>query len=280
MALPEARRGYPSYRRAGYTPARPVEPRFAESRGFRVAYDDVGMGPVVLLIHGVTLSGGDWWEVGAVDQLVAAGYRVLVADPLGHGQSDSPVDPADYRLPDVALDMAAVIDAARAERVVAWGYSRGALLATALAVEVPERLAALVVGGSGGMQRVPSPELADWMRGLLGGDWQAFWDGPIGAGYTPDDRRYAEAVMSPAALGAAFAGRRLFRYDLRLDAVGCPVLLYQGGEDSPDDAQATAVGLRTVPRLLPGLDHDGAIIAAGDVWSIVAPFLREVTGAR
>jgi pimeloyl-ACP methyl ester carboxylesterase len=278
MSLPDGRRGYPSYRRDGIVPDRPVEPRYAVSRGHRIAYDDVGDGPPIVLLHGVTLSGGDWWETGAVDLLLDAGHRALVVDPLGHGQSDAPHDRETYRYPDVALDVLPVLDAAGVDSATLWGYSRGALLATALAAERPERVSALVVGGAARMEAMPPTELADYQRGMLDGDWNAFWGSALGAEYTPEDRRYAESAFDVGAIAAAMVSRRLFPYPLRLLAVACPVLLYGGSEDDPESAAATAAGLGTNAVVLPGLDHNTAVIEAGRVWTVVRPFLSQVAG--
>ena len=49
MTLPERRRGFPTYRGpSGAEPARP-DAKQAESRGFRISYDDVGAGPPIVL---------------------------------------------------------------------------------------------------------------------------------------------------------------------------------------------------------------------------------------
>jgi pimeloyl-ACP methyl ester carboxylesterase len=271
--LAEARRGYPGYRQTPSGPGRPAEPRFARSRGFAIAYDDVGAGPPVVLLHGVTLSGGDWWETGYVDRLLAAGRRVLVVDPLGHGQSDAPADPTAYRYPEVALDVAAVMNAAGVDRAAVWGYSRGAVLAVSLAVEVPARVERLVLGGAGGIEHGPPPQLQDFHRGMLEGDWEAFWATPTGAGYADADRRYAEANFSIAAFGAAMASRRVFPYELRLDEITCPVLFYGGTEDDAGAAAATATVLGTELALVQDRDHDGAIWDVDAVWAHVEPFL-------
>lgn len=272
--LPEARRGYPSYPVQGHGPDRPRKPRYALSRGYRIAYDDVGDGPPVVLVHGVTLSGGDWWDSGAVSLLLAGGYRVLVVDPLAHGQSARPHDPAAYPLPEIALDVIAPLDAAGIERAAFWGYSRGATLVTVCAIEAPDRVERLIVGGAGGMEAPPSREPAEWHLRLLGGDWQAYWETPPGAGYTPDERAYAERALDPRALAAAWIGRRRSGYELRLAGVRCPTLLYGGSDDDLNDSIATAVLLGTTARVLPGLDHGTAIVEAGLVWDIVEPFLR------
>ena len=137
MTLPESRRGFGTYRSAsGVEPTR-VAARKVTSRGFGISYDDVGEGPTIILISGFSQSGGDWWELGYVDRLVALGRRVLVVDPLGHGTSDRPHDPSAYKWPGVALDIVATMDAAGIADATLWGFSRGAALAASATIETP-----------------------------------------------------------------------------------------------------------------------------------------------
>src|SRR5262249_53103147 len=166
------------------------------------------------------------------------------------------------------------MDLGGVERAVVWGYSRGAVLAACLAIEAPDRVEALVVGGSSGMEQSPPTELPEWLTRMMGGDWPAFWDTPVGSSYAKAQRSHAEVVFDPGALAAAMASRRLYPYALRLSAVRCPVRLYEGGDDGdPEEVAATAAGLGTSPRVLQGLDHDTASIESGRVWEIVRPFL-------
>jgi pimeloyl-ACP methyl ester carboxylesterase len=146
LTLPEIRRGFPTYRSAsGEEPAR-VAARKVDSRGLGISYDDVGEGPTIVLISGFSQSGGDWWELGYVDRLVALGRRVLVVDPLGHGSSDRPHDPSAYKWPGVALDIVATMDAAGVAEATLWGFSRGAALAASATIETPARVVGLVLG--------------------------------------------------------------------------------------------------------------------------------------
>ena len=272
----EARRGYPSYR-SEPGPDR-VEPREARSRGFRISYDDVGQGAAIVLVHGFTLSGGDWWETGYVERLVGLGRRVLVVDPLGHGQSDRPHDPADYRWPDVALDIMSAMDAAGVERATLWGYSRGAAIVATAAADVPTRIEALILGGAGDLTRRPDPTVPPWLAAFLGGDWNAFWSTPFGSAYTDADRRYAERVNDPRAFAAARAGRRLFDYEHDLSRVSARALVYAGGDDEPEASERTAGALRAEHHVLPGLDHASAVSATDQVFAKVEPFLTAQRG--
>jgi pimeloyl-ACP methyl ester carboxylesterase len=274
MMIDDARRGYPSYRSpSGMQPAR-TGPRSAVSRGLKISYDDVGEGPTELLVPGFTMSGGDWWELGYVEHLVALGRRILVVDPLGHGQSDRPIDPEAYRWPGPALDIVAVMDQAGVARATFWGYSRGAALVAAAASEAPDRCRGLILGGSGDLTADPPASIDPWIEAMLAGDWAAYWATPVGSTYTPDDRRYCERVNDPRAFAAAIGGRRRFPYELDLGRISAPTLVYCGSEDEPDEADRTAQALGAELRVLPGLDHDSAISVIDQVMAAVVPFLR------
>jgi pimeloyl-ACP methyl ester carboxylesterase len=278
MTLPESRRGFPSHRSAsGAEPAR-VAARQVSSRGFAISYDDVGEGPTIVLISGFSQSGGDWWELGYVQRLVALGRRVLVVDPLGHGSSDRPHEPDAYRWPDVALDIVAAMDAAGAAPAIVWGFSRGAALAASIATERPDRAVGLVLGAGGDLGETPPIALSAPIEALLAGDWAAFFATPGGSIYRETTRSYHERVNDPRAFGAVLAGRRLFPYDITLKRVSVPAMVYGGSDDEPDGDRRTAEALGVSFHELPGLDHRTGLSAIDRVMEVVEPFLARYGG--
>jgi len=65
--------------------------------GVRIAYDVVGAGKPVVLIHGFASSRRqNWGSTGWIDRLAQEGFRVVSFDCRGHGKSDKPHDPAAY----------------------------------------------------------------------------------------------------------------------------------------------------------------------------------------
>ncbi|MEJ3749716.1 alpha/beta hydrolase [Actinomycetes bacterium KLBMP 9797] len=103
-----------------------------------LAYADSGVGePPLLLVHGW---GGDHrvWE-----PIPFAGHRVIAVDLRGHGRS--PVPDSGYRPTDLAGDLAHLVATLGVGPVVAVGHSMGAQVVTALAVEHPALVRALVV---------------------------------------------------------------------------------------------------------------------------------------
>ena len=70
-----------------YTKFRESQKSFLSSDG-SLKYIDKGEGKVILLLHGVPTSG--WLYRKMIDGLVNKGYRVIVPDMLGFGNSDNP----------------------------------------------------------------------------------------------------------------------------------------------------------------------------------------------
>jgi len=56
-----------------------------------MAYLDQGAGPVIILIHGIPTN--SWLYRKMINPLVEKGYRVIVPDMMGAGQSSMPTDP-------------------------------------------------------------------------------------------------------------------------------------------------------------------------------------------
>lgn len=63
-------------------------PSFRTDDGVRLAYEDTGDGPVVVLVNGYCAPATAW--VLTTDALVAAGYRVIAFDRRAHGESETP----------------------------------------------------------------------------------------------------------------------------------------------------------------------------------------------
>ena len=78
--------------------------RYVQGRdGVRLAYRELGAGRPVVLIHGYLGSATTMVQAGLPATLAARGYRVIMPDLRGHGESARPHDPAAYP-PDVLAD--------------------------------------------------------------------------------------------------------------------------------------------------------------------------------
>jgi pimeloyl-ACP methyl ester carboxylesterase len=255
-----------------------LRPRSAESRGYAISYEDMGTGPAVLLIPGFMASATFYRQAGYVDRL-ATTRRVLSVDPLGHGRSDKPHQAAAYRAPDVAADVIAVIDAAGLDRAAIWGYSAGAWLACMVAIEFPQRLTALILGGAG-LTQPPPTEIPPWVDPLSRGDWGGFWSlFPGAVQLDAEVKRHFEESNDPKVLAAERIGRFESAYVFDLGRVSAPALVYCGGGDDPDAKVPTARALRTELRVVEGCDHFGASKALDAVMPFALAFLKRVASS-
>ena len=121
-----------------------------QSHGLTLVYQSFGAGLPVLCIHGFASSGKvNWIDTGWVETLTGAGYRAIVLDNRGHGESDKPHDPEDYSPADMAEDAAMLLDHLGIARAAVLGYSMGARISAFLAYAHPEKVACAIFGGMG-----------------------------------------------------------------------------------------------------------------------------------
>ena len=128
--------------------------RTVEIHGHEVSYQDVGDGPVLLLLHGIAGSGRAWREVLPA---LAKDFRVIAPDLLGHGESAKPI--GDYSLGAYASGIRDLLGVIGIERATIVGQSFGGGVAMQLAYQHPELCERLVLVDSGGLGREVNPIL-------------------------------------------------------------------------------------------------------------------------
>jgi pimeloyl-ACP methyl ester carboxylesterase len=106
----------------------------------RLAYDDAGQGPAILLLHGFPATRRLWKDV--VPLLVAGGFRAIVPDLMGYG--DSP-DAADVGMANQAGWISGLVDELRLEQVAIAAHDVGTAAAQILAVRSPARVRKLML---------------------------------------------------------------------------------------------------------------------------------------
>lgn len=111
--------------------------------GVTLAVSEDGAGIPVVLLHGLTASRR--YVVMGSTALQRSGHRVLAYDARGHGASSPAPAPDAYRYEELTADLAAVLDERGIERAVLAGASMGAHTILRLALEQPERVAAVAV---------------------------------------------------------------------------------------------------------------------------------------
>jgi pimeloyl-ACP methyl ester carboxylesterase len=110
-------------------------PKVLLRTGLQLHYQEIGEGPDVVMIHGLT---GNLavWHLNIVPRLVNR-FRTLTYDLRGHGYSDVP--PTGYSPDQMAADLLELLDALELERPSLVGHSFGADIALYFAYHYPER---------------------------------------------------------------------------------------------------------------------------------------------
>jgi 3-oxoadipate enol-lactonase len=158
-----------------------LEPRpfQVDSDGVRLAGEEVGEGPPIVLLHGLTATRR--YVLHGSLTLARRGCRLVSYDARGHGESSPAPDGEGYGYPELTSDLAAVLaDRCPGERAVLCGHSMGCHTAVAYALDHVGELAALVPEGPTSLGISPDDEvLAAWDRladGLERGGVDGFMD--------------------------------------------------------------------------------------------------------
>jgi pimeloyl-ACP methyl ester carboxylesterase len=116
-----------------------------------------GDGEPLFLLHGLPGTGDDWAHVFDLDAL-SAEFRVVRPDARGHGRSTNPSGEFGFRR--CALDLLALMDRLRIDRIRAVGMSLGAKTLLHVATEAPGRVEAMVLVSA-------TPRFPDATRALM-----------------------------------------------------------------------------------------------------------------
>lgn len=246
--------------------------------GVRIAYQVSGEdgGPAVLLLHGFAANRYVNWErSGVAGALTDGGFRVVLYDARGHGDSDKPHDPAAYGQRRMADDARGLIDHLEIQSVDLVGYSMGAQTAAWLAPTEP-RARRVVLGGIGDRLLLPPPP-GEWRypaeaiaEGLEAEDPEAI------TGATPRAfRSFADATKADRLALAALQRSRTVGEGPDLSAITVPVLVIAGDEDTLIGAIEPVVEALPNARsmVVPG-NHLSAVVSPAFATAVVS-FLAE-----
>ncbi|HVT70850.1 MAG TPA: alpha/beta hydrolase [Trebonia sp.] len=246
------------------------------------ADDSGGDGPPLVLLHPGVGDSGFWAPV--LPALTAA-YRVIRYDARGFGRSPAPT--VKYTLYD---DLVAVLDHYGLDRVAIAGCSQGGGTGLVLAVEQPERLAALVLlcPGVPGYPWADEPGRdAEHDRAAAAGDVDAL------AAYMGKVWAAGAGGITPEVLGQLRSAARadLAIGDLkqpgppawdRLESVGVPTALVVGDADYPPLVEVDKLAAARIPgcelTVVPGMDHLPALREPALVTRVITQTLGRAAG--
>lgn len=244
--------------------------RFTEVDGVRTRYYEGGASdaPPMLLVHGGGASADTWFRnVDALGQV----RRVYASDLLGHGFTDL-LDGAIAEVPKVAQarHVVAFADHLGLDRFVLLGHSFGALIASLVALEHPERIAKFVLVASSsvfheGGAHGPSLEGArsNQLPALEDPTRERLMRRNVGSNY--DDSDPFEEIIAAQMTAMAMPGRReaflwttdglhasasdpATRVKHRLGELTMPVLVVAGRNDPRCNVDAVEAGVTAIPH--------------------------------
>jgi pimeloyl-ACP methyl ester carboxylesterase len=251
-----------------------------------LAYDDRGSGDAVVLGHSFLCSGEMWRE--QVEPL-ASEYRIINVDYRGHGASSHATSP--FTLSDMVRDVVGVLDRLGIERAVWAGLSVGGMVSLRAALEVPDRVTAMILIDTDGGQELAWTRLKYAAMGAIArvGGMRLLRGAIVERMFGATTRRtnpelvteWAERFVGihvPSALRmlAAMASRN----DLlpRLSSVHVPALVVVGKEDASLPPQRSMRLAEALPNAtyveVAGAGHLSALERPADVTAAMLDFLR------
>jgi pimeloyl-ACP methyl ester carboxylesterase len=260
---------------------------------------ELGEGPPLLFVHGLTGSWPNWLEQLPV---FAATHRVIALDLPGFGRSPMPT--GDISISAYARTLDALLDALDVDAVAAVGNSMGGFVSAELAINLPQRVERLVLVAAAGLstyrdprglrelrriRRLAHPAAAITSWGAAHADTLArrpgLRDVALGLIVRHADRLppplVAEQIRGGGKPGFLPALQANLDYDFRhrVPEIACPTLIVWGADDpvvTTRDADAYAgliPGSRSV--ILPDTGHLPQIERPAEFNALLAEFLGE-----
>jgi 3-oxoadipate enol-lactonase len=242
-----------------------------------------GNAPVVAFSNSLGTDFRIWDDVVA---RLPADWGVLRYDTAGHGLSPSG---GAMSIDDHAGDLAALLDAFGVDRAVVVGLSVGGLIAQALALGWPTRVAGLVLSNTG--MKIGTAEI--WnarAEAIRAGGMEAICDATMERWFSPGFRADRPADLlrwrtmlahTPAdsyiALGSAI---RDADYSTRAATISAPALCIAGSEDSATPPATLRALAGTVPGAryeeIAGVGHLPCIEVPEKTAALIAGFVAEL----
>ena len=257
----------------------------ADSQGVKIGYEIKGEGEPLVLVHGLAYDRVGW---GRLPELLARHFSVLLVDNRGVGESDAPEGP--YAVPQMAADVAAVLDDVGIERTNLFGVSLGGYIAQEFALAYPQRIQKLVLVSTapGGPKSHPMPAAGLEAFGKYPtmereAGLRLMVENSLGARGVRDvpglaDEIFAYRLEHAPSLAAwqaqAYAGATFDAHD-RIGAIATPTLVIQGGADNVVDPRNADLLADLIPNARVEIVADRGHLLVWEDSERVAELVRE-----
>lgn len=229
--------------------------RFTSFDGVELAWQAVGTGRPVILLHGLfSTSDTNWTRFGAAEQIAASGFRVILPDLRAHGVSAKPHDAASYPPDVLARDVAALAEHLGLTDYDLGGYSLGGRTTIRCLVQGLRPRRAVVAGmGLTGLTEIG--KRTDWFLHVIANpdDFERGSDGWMAAQFMRANRVDGVAV-------AHLLRSQVITTPAELAAIPTETLVLCGADDS-DNGSA--------PDLAAALRHGRYVEMPGNHMSAV-----------
>ncbi|MFI5004874.1 MAG: alpha/beta fold hydrolase [Solirubrobacterales bacterium] len=273
--------------------------RWITINGSPVNVIELGEGPALLFVHGLTGSWPNWLEQLPV---LAASHRVIAVDLPGFGRSPMPVEP--ISISGYARTLEALLDALDLSAAAVVGNSMGGFTAAELAINFPQRVERLVLVSPAGLSTYKDPRGTRALPRLRRAErviaactgWVAAHSDTVAQRPGLRNATLGFVAAHPSRLPAALAAEQIrgsgkpgfiqalqanLEYDFRhrLPEIACPTLIVWGDHDrviTPRDAELFA-------ELIPGsrkvvfedTGHIAMLERPAEFNALLAEFLAE-----
>lgn len=244
--------------------------------GVKIHYEIAGEGPTVILTHGYSASAAMWRS--NVPALVEAGYRVIVWDMRGHGQSDSPEDPALYSADLTVGDIDALLDAAGAKTAIVGGMSLGGYMTVAYHLAHAGRCEALMLIDTGpGFKKDEAREAWNASANKRADDLLARGEDALSK--SPEARMQTQNFAGLANAARGMLAQSSAAAINSLPDIAKPTLVVVGENDAPFIAASDYMA-KKIPNakkaVIPNAGHAANVDNPADFNAAVIDFLRGV----
>ncbi len=252
------------------------------SDGVRIYYEVEGNGEPLVLLHGTPGTLVTHWHQWGYVTALSPDHRLVLLDQRGHGRSDAPHESQAYTSDRRVEDVVAVLDQLGIDHAHIWGYSMGGLSAFYMAMQAPDRVASLIIGGQG-TSPIPEGAAEQWAQRIRAGGTAWFvetWEEGLRAARVALPEAVREELQKLDVEAQAAAASAFSRAGIAEACGGLtmPALLYCGDADRFADHESMKEAAALMPHAtfvsLPGLDHLPALVRA----DLVMPHVRNFLG--
>lgn len=224
--------------------------------GTRLHVTEMGEGPTLLLLHGLFSSAEtNWIRYGTARRLVEAGYRLVMPDFRGHGQSEVPTAAEAWPADVLAQDVEALVDQlGLGSDYVLGGYSLGARTVVRLLARGARPRGAILAGM--GLQGITGGEARGaWFIRMIEG--RGSW--PRGTGEFVAESFMKQSVKDPEAIIHLLKGQQSTSPEV-LAGLTLPTLVVCGADDRDNGSAPELAALLPQARYaeIPG-NHMGSV---------------------